>query len=406
MSQLRFAARMSRLGTESAFEVLAHARRLEAAGRDVVHLEIGEPDFATPDNITEAGIRALRGGATHYTPASGIWEVREATARYVARQTGVATLPEQIVLVPGSKNLVHFLLLALVEPGDEVLVPDPGYPNYASLVSFVGATPVPVAIRESNDYRLDVEELSSLVSARTRVLILNTPANPTGGVLAEEDCEAIAELAHERDLFVLSDEIYSRLVYAGRHVSPYSMPGMADRCVLMNGLSKAWAMCGWRLGFGAMPVALAERMDTLMINTSSCAAAFTQWAAVEAFEGAESDRAVATMMAEFRERRDVVVDGLNRMPGVRCRAPAGAFYAFPNIEATGWEDRALQRALLEEAGVAVLAGSAFGANGRGHLRLSYANSVPNLERGMDRMATFLREAARGASAVSGAAERP
>jgi aspartate aminotransferase len=389
MSRLRFADRMSRLGTESAFEILARARRLEAQGRDIVHLEIGEPDFATPENITEAGIRALRDGATHYTPASGIWEVREATARYVTRQTGVETAPDQVVLVPGSKNIVHFLLLALVEPGDEVLIPDPAYPNYASLASFVGATPVPVPLREANDFRLDVEELRSLVSDRTRLLILNSPANPTGGVLTREDCEAIAGLAIERDIFVLSDEIYSRLVYEGEHVSAYSIPGMAERCVLMNGLSKAWAMCGWRLGYGVMPVELAQRMDALMINTSSCAAAFTQWAAVEAFESPESDAAVTLMMSEFRERRDVVVEGLNSLPGVRCRRPAGAFYAFPNVEATGWDERALQRVLLEQAGVAVLAGTAFGAGGRGHLRLSYANSVANLERGVERIGRLL-----------------
>jgi aspartate/methionine/tyrosine aminotransferase len=389
VSGLRVADRMSRLGTESAFEVLARAQRLEAQGRDVVHLEIGEPDFATPVNISEAAIHALREGATHYTPASGIWAVREATARYVTRRTGVETGPEQIVLVPGSKNILHFTLLSLIEPGDEVLVPDPGYPIYSSLVNFVGATCVSVPIREQNDFRLDVDELRSLVTARTRALILNTPANPTGGVLTREDCEAIAAVATEHDLFVVSDEIYSRLVYEGQHVSPYAIEGMAERCVLMDGLSKAWAMCGWRLGFGAMPVELAERMDTLMINTSSCAAAFTQWAAVEAFEGPASDMAVAAMMAEFTERRDVVVDGLNAIHGVRCHRPAGAFYVFPNIEGTGWDERTLQHALLDEAGVALLAGSAFGAGGRGFLRLSYANSVANLERGIERIGNFL-----------------
>jgi aspartate/methionine/tyrosine aminotransferase len=380
---------MSRLGTESAFETLAQAQRLEAEGRDVIHLEIGEPDFSTPGNIIEAAIRALRDGATHYTPASGIWEVRQSTARYVTRQTGVETGPEQIVLVPGSKNVLYFLLLSLVEPGDEVLIPDPGYPIYGSLVSFVGATPVSVPIREENDFRLDVEEMRSLVTDRTRVLILNTPANPTGGVLTREDCEAIAAVAIERDLFVVSDEIYSRLVYEGSHVSPYSIDGMAERCVLMDGLSKAWAMCGWRLGYGAMPVELAERMDTLMINTASCTAAFTQWAAVEAFESPASDAAVTAMMAEFSERRDAVVDGLNAIPGVRCHRPAGAFYVFPNIEGTGWDERDLQQALLDEAGVALLAGSAFGAGGRGFLRLSYANSVANLERGIERIGNFL-----------------
>jgi aspartate/methionine/tyrosine aminotransferase len=383
---------MSRLGTESAFEVLARARRLEADGRDMIHMEIGEPDFATPQNITEAAIRAMRGGATHYTPAAGIWEVREAAARYVTGRTGVPTRPEQVVLVPGSKNILHFLLLCLVEPGDEVIVPDPGYPIYRSLASFVGAVPVSVPIREANQFRLDVDELRSLVTSRTRVLVVNSPANPTGGVLTGEDCEAIAALAAEKDLFVISDEIYSRIVYEGTHASLYGTAGMPERCVLMDGLSKAWAMCGWRLGLGVMPVELAERMGTLMINTSSCAAAFTQWAAVEAFESSESDAAVAAMVAEFSERRDIVVDDLNRLPGVRCHRPSGAFYVFPNIEGTGWQERELQRSLLEEAGVAVLSGSAFGSWGEGHLRLSYANSIANLKTGVHRIGEYLAAA--------------
>jgi aspartate/methionine/tyrosine aminotransferase len=389
---MRFAERMSRLGTESAFEVLARARQLEAEGREMVHLEIGEPDFATPENIIEAAVRAMHSGATHYTPASGIWEVREATARHVTRQTGRSTRPEQIVLVPGSKNILHFLLLALVEPGDEVLVPDPGYPIYSSLVSFVGAKPVAVPIREANQFRLDVEELRSLVTERTRVLVVNSPANPTGGVLTREDCEAIATLAEERDLFVLSDEIYSRIVYDGAHVSLYGIDGMAERCVLMDGLSKTWAMCGWRLGFGAMPVELARRMDTLMINTSSCAAAFTQLAAIEAFESPESDAAVAAMVAEFSKRRDLIVDGLNAIPGIRCHKPSATFYVFPNVEGTGWEERALQRALLEEAGVAAVSGTAFGSWGKGYLRFSYANNEANLRKAVDRVAAFLATA--------------
>jgi aspartate aminotransferase len=392
MREIRFADRMSRLGTESAFEVLAHARRLEAEGREIVHLEIGEPDFATPQNVIDAAVRSINEGATHYTPASGIREVREATARYVTRQTGVDTSFEQVVLTPGSKNLLLFALLALVEDGEEVIIPDPGYPIYRSLVNFVGATPVSIPIRQANDFRLDVDELRSLVTAKTRMLIVNTPANPTGGVLTQSDCQAIAELAIEKDLFVLTDEIYSRLVYDGAHVSLYGIPGMAERTILMDGLSKAWAMCGWRLGFGAMPVPIAKRMDTLMINTSSCAAAFTQWAAVEAFEGEASDAAVSAMVAEFSERRDVLVDGLNRIPGISCHRPAGAFYVFPNIEGTGWTDRALQKALLDEAGVAVLAGSAFGPVGAGHLRLSYANSIANLERAVDRISSHLAAA--------------
>jgi len=391
----RWADRMSRLGTESAFEVLAHARSLEAQGRDIIHLEIGEPDCATPQNIIDAGTRALNEEATHYTPASGLPVAREATARYVTRRTGVPTSAENVVLTPGSKNILAFLLLAIIEPGDEVIVPDPGYPIYRSLVNFLGATPVSAPIRQSNDFRLDVEELRGLVTPRTKLLIVNTPANPTGGVLTREDCESVAQLAIERDLVVLTDEIYGRLTYDGEHVSLYGIDGMAERTVLLDGVSKAWAMCGWRLGFGAMPVELARRMDTLMINSSSCAAAFTQLAAIEAFESAESDAAVDAMVSDFRRRRDILVDGLNRIPGITCLRPAGAFYVFPDITATGWDERELQKGLLDEVGVAVLAGSAFGPHGAGHIRLSYANSEVNLERALDRIALHL-----GAGAVA------
>jgi aspartate/methionine/tyrosine aminotransferase len=390
---LRLADRLSRLGTESAFEVLAQARRLEAEGRDIVHMEIGEPDFATPANVVDVAVEAIRGGATHYTPASGLWEVREATARYVAGRTGADCGPGNVVLVPGSKNILYFALLALIEDGDEVMLPDPGYPIYRSLTDFVGARAVPIPIREANDFRLDVDELRSLVTERTRLLILNTPANPTGGALTREDCERIAELAMERDLVLVTDEIYSRLLYDGEHVSIYGLPGMAERTILMDGLSKAWAMCGWRLGFGVMPTELAQRMDTLMINTSSCTAAFTQLAAVEAFESPLSDAAVDAMVEEFRSRRDLVVDGLNEIPGVRCHRPAGAFYVFPNIEGTGVGERELARGLLHDAGVAVLPGTAFGAHGRGHLRLSYANSAENLRRALQRISAYLQDTA-------------
>jgi aspartate aminotransferase len=393
----RWAERMSRLGTESAFEVLAHARRLEYEGRDIIHLEIGEPDFQTPQNIIDAATRAMNNGATHYTPASGIPAVREATAAYVTKRTGVSTAAENIVLVPGSKNILAFLLLSTIEAGDEVIVPDPGYAIYRSLVNFIGAVPVSAPIRQSNDFRLDVEELRSLITPRTRLLIINTPANPTGGVLTRADCEAIAQLAIEHDLMVLSDEIYERLCYEGAHASLYSISGMAERTVLLGGVSKAWAMCGWRLGFGAMPPEVAAKMDTLMINSSSCAAAFTQMAAIEAFDSPESDAAVDAMVSEFRHRRDILVDGLNRIPGISCHRPAGAFYVFPDITGTGWKDRELQNALLDEMGVATLAGSSFGPHGAGHIRLSYANSVANLEAAIDRIALHL-----GAGAVTSA----
>jgi aspartate/methionine/tyrosine aminotransferase len=386
---IRFAERLSRLGTESAFEVLAHARMLEAQGRSIVHLEIGEPDFATPDNIIDAAVRAMRDGATHYTAASGIREVRERTAAYVTRHTGVPTEFENIVLTPGSKNLLLFALLSLVEEGDEVIVPDPGYPIYRSLTEFIGAKAVSLPLRQENDFRVDVGELRGLITPRTRMLVVNSPQNPTGGILTKDDCEEIASIAIQHDLIVLSDEIYNRLSYDAPHVSLYGIEGMAERTIYMDGLSKAWAMCGWRLGFGAMPVEIARKMDTLMINSSSCAAAFTQWAAVEAFESPESDAAVVAMVAEFERRRDHLVGLLNAIPGFTCRRPAGAFYVFPDITGTGFGERELATALLDEVGVAVLPGTSFGHHGRGHIRLSYAASIANLEEAARRIAGYV-----------------
>ncbi|MGA7988848.1 MAG: pyridoxal phosphate-dependent aminotransferase [Candidatus Dormiibacterota bacterium] len=386
---IRFAERLSRLGTESAFEVLAHARRLEGEGRSIVHLEIGEPDFATPDNIIDAAVRAMRDGATHYTAASGIREVRERTAAYVSRHTGVPVEFDNIVLTPGSKNLLLFALLSLVEEGDEVIVPDPGYPIYRSLTEFIGATAVSLPLRQENDFRIDVEELHLLITPRTRMLIVNSPQNPTGGILTQEDCEEIARLANEHDLIVLSDEIYNRLSYDAKHVSLYGTPGMAERTIYMDGLSKAWAMCGWRLGFGSMPVEIAKKMDTLMINSSSCAAAFTQWAAIEAFESPESEAAVVRMVTEFEQRRNRIVELLNAIPGFKCHRPAGAFYVFPDITATGFNERELAAALLDEVGVAVLPGTSFGPHGAGHIRLSYAASIANLEEAARRIAQYV-----------------
>jgi aspartate/methionine/tyrosine aminotransferase len=390
---IRFADRMGRLGTEGAFEVLARARQLEAQGKHVVHLEIGEPDFATPDNITEAAVAALQGGFTHYTPAGGIMDARESTARFVAARLGIEVSPAEVVLVPGSKNVLLFVLLALVEEGDEVIYPDPGYPVYRSLVSFIGARPVPVRLREERNFRMDLDELASLVSDRTRLLIVNTPQNPTGGVLTREDVDFVARLAIENDLWVVSDEIYSQIVYGFEHVSLLSQPGMQERTILLDGLSKAYAMCGWRLGYGVAPRELAAQMEKLMINSSSCAAAFTQMAAIEAFESPESTAAVERMVDQFRRRRDLVVDGLNVIPGVRCQRPEGAFYAFPNVEGTGLDERELATALLEEAGVAVLPGTAFGEAGKGFLRLAYTQGETDLETGLQRMAAYLEQTA-------------
>jgi aspartate/methionine/tyrosine aminotransferase len=386
---VRFAERMQRLGTEGAFEVLARARGLEARGRDIVHLEIGEPDFATPDNITEAAVAALHAGFTHYTPAGGIMEAREAVAGFVSRRLGVETDPLEVVLVPGSKNVLLFVLLACVEPGDEVIFPDPGYPVYGSLVNFLGAIPVPVRLREDRNFRMDLDELGALVTPRTRLLILNTPQNPTGGVLTREDVEFVSRLAQEHDLLVVADEIYSQIVYGFEHVSVLSQPGMKERSVLMDGMSKAYAMCGWRLGYAVAPRELAASMETLMINSSSCAAAFTQMAAVEAFESPETQAAVERMVAQFQRRRDLVVNALNSMPGVRCQRPEGSFYAFPNIEGTGLGERALAEGLLEEAGVAVLPGTAFGAAGAGFLRLAYTQGETDLRKGLERIGEYL-----------------
>jgi aspartate aminotransferase len=387
---IRFAERMSRLGTEGAFEVLAKARRLEAEGKTIVHLEIGEPDFATPDNIVEAGISALQNGFTHYTPASGIHEAREAVAGFVSRMLGAEVDATDVVLVPGSKNVLLFTLLACIEPGDEVILPDPGYPAYASQVSFIGAVPRTVTLREESGFRMDLDELASLVTPKTRMLIINTPQNPTGGVLTAEDVDFVCELAIKHDLLVVSDEIYSQLVYGFHHVSPLSRPGMRERTVLMDGLSKSYAMTGWRLGYAVAPRALAAKLDTLMINSSSCAAAFTQMAAIEALSAPESERAVARLVRVFEHRRNLVVDGLNAIPGVRCAMPQGAFYAFPNIEGTGFAEHELADRLLSEAGVAVLPGTAFGYAGKGFIRLAYTQSEEELSRGLDRIGEFIR----------------
>jgi aspartate/methionine/tyrosine aminotransferase len=389
VTAIRFAERMSRLGTEGAFEVLAKARRLEAQGKKVVHLEIGEPDFATPDNIVEAGISAMQNGYTHYTPASGILEAREAVAAFVGRTLKTEVDPGEVVLVPGSKNVLLFTLLACIEPGDEVILPDPGYPAYASQVNFIGGVPKPVTLREESGFRMDLDELASLITPKTRMLIVNTPQNPTGGVLTVEDVKFVCELAHKHDLLVVSDEIYSQLVYGFQHVSPLSQPGMRERTVLMDGLSKSYAMTGWRLGYAVAPKALAAKLDTLMINSSSCAAGFTQMAAIEALSAPESEHAVARMVKVFEHRRNLIVDGLNAIPGMRCARPEGAFYAFPNIEGTGFDEHELADRLLSEAGVAVLPGTAFGRAGKGFIRLAYTQSEDELKLGLDRIKEFI-----------------
>jgi aspartate/methionine/tyrosine aminotransferase len=389
VTAIRFAERMSRLGTEGAFEVLAKARRLEAEGKKVVHLEIGEPDFATPDNIVEAGISAMQNGYTHYTPASGILEAREAVAGFVSRTLKTEVDPLEVVLVPGSKNVLLFTLLSCIEPGDEVILPDPGYPAYASQVNFIGAVPKTVTLREESGFRMDLDELASLITPKTRMLIVNTPQNPTGGILTEEDVKFVCDLVHKHDLILVSDEIYSQLVYGFQHVSPLSHPGMRERTVLMDGLSKSYAMTGWRLGYAVAPRELAAKLDKLMINTSSCAAAFTQIAAIEALSAPESEHAVARMVKVFEHRRNLVVDGMNAIPGIRCARPQGSFYVFPNIEGTGFDEHELADRLLSEAGVAVLPGTAFGHAGKGFIRLAYTQSEGELKLGLDRIGEFI-----------------
>jgi aspartate/methionine/tyrosine aminotransferase len=380
---------MSRLGTEGAFVVLAKARKLEAEGKKIVHLEIGEPDFATPDNIVEAGVSAMQNGYTHYTPASGIMEAREAVAGFVTRTLKTEVDPTEVVLVPGSKNVLLFTLLACIERGDEVIIPDPAYPAYSSQVNFIGAVPKFVTLREETGFRMDLDQLESVVTPKTRMLIINTPQNPTGGILTEEDVKFVCELAHKHDLLVVSDEIYSQLVYGFQHVSPLSQPGMRERTVLMDGLSKSYAMTGWRLGYAVAPPALAAKLDQLMINSSSCAAGFTQMAAIEALSAPESESAVHRMVKVFEHRRNLVVDGLNEIPGVRCARPQGSFYAFPNIMGTGFDERELADRLLTEAGVAVLPGTAFGAAGKGYIRLAYTQSEDELKRGLKQISDFI-----------------
>ena len=384
MTAIKLAQRMGQLGTESAFEVLARAKAMEAAGTKVIHLEIGEPDFPTADHIVTAAIDALRAGHTHYVPAPGIPQLRETVAAFLDRTGRLRADPDRVIVTPGAKPIMFFTIMALCGPGDEVLYPDPGFPMYESITAFAGATPVPLPLREADGFRVNIEELKTLISKRTKLLVLNTPHNPCGSALTEADCAAIAEIALERDLIVLTDEVYWALRYgAGRPASVLDVPGMADRTILLDGWSKTYAMTGWRLGFGVFPPALVEPVTRLAINSVSCTSAFSQYAAIAALDGPQDP--VADMLAEFRRRRDVIVSGLNDIPGVSCVEPDGAFYAFPNITGTGLSSAELARRLLDDAGVAVLPGTAFGRHGEGYLRFSYANSVENIQAALEAM---------------------
>jgi aspartate aminotransferase len=386
---IRAAERMANIGQETAFEVLVRARALEAQGRSIVHLEIGEPDFDTPSHIISAAQHALETGHTHYGPGAGLPELRQAVSAYLQQWRGLDIDPARVVITPGGKPIMFFAILALVNPGDEVIYPDPGFPIYESMARFVGGVPVPMPLREERRFRFDPDEFRSLVTDRTRLIIVNSPHNPTGGVLTHADLQVIANVARERDIVVLSDEIYSRLLYSGQHASIAACEGMLDRTIILDGWSKTWAMTGWRLGFGVFPPELVPHVERLISNSVSCTASYAQHAAIAALEGPQDS--VARMLEEFTERRAVIVAGLNALPGVRCLVPDGAFYAFPNITGTGFSSRELADRMLQEAGVACLSGTAFGQYGEGFVRFSYANSLDNIHLALERMRALLEQ---------------
>ena len=380
---LRLANRMSRLGTETAFEVLNKARALERQGKTIIHLEIGEPDFDTPANVVEAAVTALHKGWTHYGPSAGLPDLRQAIADEVSRTRAVEVASDEVVVVPGGKPIIFFSILALVDEGDEVIFPNPGFPIYESMINYVGGRAIPIRLREERDFGLDVRELASLITDRTKLIIINSPQNPTGGVLSKQDIHAIVDAIGDRNIMVLSDEIYSRLIFEGQHYSIMSVPGFKERTILLDGFSKTYAMTGWRMGYGVMRPDLATHITRLMTNSNSCTASFTQVAGIEALRGDQSS--VDRMRTEFQKRRDVFVAGLNRIKGFSCRMPKGAFYVFPNIQKTGWKSKRLADALLEEAGVACLSGTSFGDFGEGYLRFSVANSLENLDKALQQI---------------------
>ena len=387
---MRLAGHYERLGTERAFEVLARAKALEAQGRTVIHLEIGEPDFDTPPHVVEAGAQALREGHTHYCPAPGLPELRDAAAEHLSRTRGVTVDPARVLVAPGAKWFLFFGVLAVAGEGDEVIYPNPGYPIYESAINWSGAKAVPLPITEETGFAFTASDLAERLTPRTRMVILNSPANPTGGALDRELNSQIAEILADHDCWILSDEIYSELLYEGVHDS-ITAHGLLNRTILLDGFSKTYAMTGWRLGYAAVPQALIEPLSRFLINSVACTAPAVQLAGVAALTGPHD--AIDAMVAEFVRRREVLVDGLNRLPGVSCVMPRGAFYAFPNVTATGIDERTLATRLLDEAGVAVLAGTDFGAYGAGHIRLSYANSLEHLQEALEHMSGLLEAVA-------------
>ncbi len=390
---MRLAERMNRLGTETAFEVLAKAKALEAQGREIIHLEIGEPDFDTPRHIREAAKEALDEGYTHYGPAAGMPQLREAIAKSIGETRSIQVKPEQVVVTPGAKPIMFFSILALVQEGDEVIYPNPGFPIYESVIRFAGAKAVPIPLREERAFSFDVEQLRSLITDKTRLIILNSPHNPTGGMLSADDLKAIAEMVKDRDLMILSDEIYEFVLYEGQFNSIASLPGMQEKTIILHGFSKTYAMTGWRLGFGVMPEWLAEKITQMQVNSNSCPNSFVQFGGLAALQGPQDES--RQMVAEFQRRRDVIVEGLNSLQGVSCLKPGGAFYVFPNVtelvKKTGKSTKELADYFLNEAGVAVLSGTAFGEYGEGYLRLSYANSVENIQKAIDWMGQAIQK---------------
>jgi aspartate aminotransferase len=379
---------MESLGTETAFEVLAKAKALEKQGKNIVHLEIGEPDFDTPENIKDAAVKAMNSGYTHYTPAAGIPEFREAIAEYISKTRKIDVSPDEVVVTPGAKPIIFFSILAYVNPGEEVLYVNPGFPIYESVINFIGAKAVPIPLLEERDFRLDPVFVRDHITKKTKLIIINSPENPTGGVLKKDDLKAIADSVSNRDdILVLADEIYSRIIYEGNHESIASLPGMKEKTIILDGFSKTYAMTGWRLGYGIMRKDFAPKITQLMINCNSCTSAFTQMAGIEALRGPQTE--AEKMVAEFKKRREVIVSGLNNIKGLSCKKPHGAFYVFPNIKKTGMTGRELQDLLLNKAGVATLSGTAFGKFGEGYLRLSFANSVENIKKALTRISETL-----------------
>ena len=385
---MKLAKRMSRLGTETAFEALAAARALEAEGKSIIHLGIGEPDFDTPIHIREAAKSALDDGYTHYTPSPGLMDVREAVALHQSNSQGYPVSPENIVITPGGKPVMFFTILALIENGDEVIYPNPGFPIYESMINFAGGSAIPWQLKEENDFSADVDSLVHLVSNKTKLIIINSPNNPCGSVMPPEDIERVAKIAKDANVFVLSDEIYKDFYFEGQHVSISQFEGMRDRTIILDGLSKGYAMTGWRVGYGVFPNALVEPISRLMTNSVSCTAAFSQIAAAAALNSNQED--TQAMVKEFKSRRDIMVSGLNSLPGITCNNPKGAFYAFPNITNTGMSSSDFEKRMLNDAGVSLLSGTAFGVMGEGYIRVTFANSRENLNEALKRMKEFLK----------------